>query len=200
MLLALIGFSLVAFRAPTAHAGCGDVVLAYSTMQMYAPATIQLTFAFTRDRDGDEKPFGFATQASVEKGTNFLKFHATENDTYLVWFRVRYDTPVSQNITLTTQEGSRPPVSLPICMTGQLIYITWQGISVVPEPKQIPISEYWNYGEQFLSAAAQASQDEHAAIQSNLTVLFAFDIVLLVAIVGNIVYTHKVRNWLKGRA
>lgn len=155
LLLLLLLMALVAgvFPVKPVAAACADIDLEYSPMQMYAPAILQITFQFTKNRNGDWKPVGLATGASIEKGTDFLRFRANENDTYHVWFAALYDTTVQQNVTLIIQEGSRPPISLPLCMNGTSIYILWNAITVIPEPQYPSTPDIWAYGNTVITGA-----------------------------------------------
>ena len=135
---------------------CGDIYQQFNFTQMYSPVRIELRFQFTKTYDGSWTPFGFATNAAVTKGTTFIRFDATENDTYFVWFLITYPSSIAQNVSLVIQEGSRPPSPQTLCMNGSTIYLVWRGISVIPEPQPPTAIEY-----------VQAAQGSFNFLQAN---------------------------------
>jgi hypothetical protein len=181
LLLASV-FSL-AFPLPAVKADVGDVIKHFDSFQMYAPAKFQLEFEFTRNRQATCNPVGFSTEITCNTGTNKLYFEGLENDTYHVVFTALYDLPIQQNVTLTMQSGSLPPIKETIPMNGQTIFIDWVGIQVVLEPRIPTREEYGDYVLQGLVAQQKANQAEIAQLRTGFSVLTVVVLLMGIAII-----------------
>lgn len=201
LLLLLSGVSVLSVSVGTVRpvvATCADVYYAPSTpKQMYAPVIIEIDFLFTRNANGHQTPFGFSKASSVSQGTTFLRFTASENDTYDVWFLLKYDLPVQQNITLTVKEGSRQPEVLPLCMNGQTAYFHWFSIQVFQEQHYPTPSDVWNYGQGLLTTLGSQNVQ---GIQAVNTTLFWIEMTLLACIVLGFIGLFYTRSVKKGLA
>jgi hypothetical protein len=166
--LVVLSFLSVLSSSPVA-AVCGDInERVEGAIQKFAPLTIEVDFAFTKTRSGDEIPYGFSKGATVTYGTTFMRFQANENDTYKVWFQFFYDSPIQQNVTLIIQEGSRSPERRNICMNGQSGYFFWQAIQVAPEPRIPTIAENWKFGEGIINNALSGLNEAAVSISSSV--------------------------------
>ena len=190
-LLVLPSFAVNAVHAETQDTG--SIRLFYD---LYAPARVVVSFAYTKNVTIDVSTL----KTSLYKATTSpvqLEFYSEDYDVYTVTMTIRYGVKVDQTIIMGIFEGGRAAKSIEIVVSSSVITLTMR-ISVVEAPRYPTADEIsnliWERWRNELNTFEVRQQGLITTMASTVTTigsLAAIAFGLSIALMIVVLYTHR---------
>jgi hypothetical protein len=126
----LVPLFFLLLSAPPAR---GEELLRIPSLELYAPARVVVSFAYTRNVTIQVSTLGASLYKAVT-GPTQIEFQTDSFDVYTLSISIQYEAPVNQTVVIGLFEGGRAAKGLELPMRGNSAQITMK-LTVIEAPR-----------------------------------------------------------------